>query len=232
MKYQVTNRKLIVILNELAEEYKDNLLEATLSSKNEVDIENISISDLIRIDIEIKDHLKNRNRKKKVHKISTSITLLGLIYALLGLMLTIVSDNNSHITDSSLHTVAFVCIFAGFIVAVIGLMIGILLRTQKIQGKQINSSDYEITIINTWRTIESLVYQISPHNDKLSLKSMLNNLEQSNLISKEELKTLNQLLLYRNKILHNAPGRISHSQEIHTLLTSAHAIISKLSNMV
>jgi len=232
MKYQITNRKLNVILDELAEEYKDLLVEATLSQKNEIDIDNISISDLTKIDIETKERLKNRSKNYKISRISYLVSMIGLIYSLIGLMLMLVSGTESNFYNDPLSSVAIVCVFIGFVIAIFGMMIKLIFNNKKIRANNKLSLDYEIQLINKWRIIESLIYQITPQNDRLSLRSMINNLEQSKFISKEDIRTLNILMHYRNLILHNSPGNIELTDEIKDVLEESQELIEKLSEII
>ena len=230
MKYSINSKRFNIILDELAEEYKDLLIEATLKQNNEIDIENINISELTKIDIDTKEHLKNRIRNNRIDKTSVLISLIGMIYALFGFMLILVSENSNHISDN-MSSVAIICIFFGFIIAIIGVIIKIFFKNKKnIVNKNVDI-DYEFQLINKWRIVEGLIYQVSPQNDKLSLKSMINNLEQSKILSKDDLKTLNVLMYYRNKILHNAFGEIEYSEDIKILLDDTQKLIDKLSKI-
>ncbi|MBO7245284.1 MAG: hypothetical protein J6V56_00800 [Clostridia bacterium] len=232
MKYQITNKKLNIVLDELADEYKNLLIEAALNQKNEIQLENINISDITKIDIDIKERLKNRTRNHKINRISDSTTLLGMLYSLFGLVLISIASTEDTLIDSQLYPIAIICVFFGFIIAIVGMMIRLFMNSKNSKNKNRIIMDYEFQIISTWRTIEGLVYQVSPQNDELSLRSMLNNLEQSNIISKTDIKTLNTLMYYRNKILHNTSKKIEYSaEEIKHLLDKAQEIIIKLSNI-
>ncbi len=231
MKYQISNKKVNYILDELADEYKNLLIETALNQRQELDVENISISDITKIDIETKERLKNRSRNNRINRISQLISSLGLIYSLFGLMLIMVSEAGSDLTDNPLSTIAIICVFLGFIIAIVGLMTKMLLN-KKSQISKKTIMDYEIQIINKWRIVEGIIYQISPQNDKLSLRSMLNNLEQSKIISKEDAKLLNSLMHYRNRILHNPPGEVKYNDEIKNLLDDVQELIDKLSTIL
>lgn len=234
MKYQITNKNLSAVLEELAEEYKDLLIEATLSKSNEIDLQNISISDLTKIDIEIKEQLKNKNRNYKVNLISKFVSLLGLIYASIGLMLFLLSGSRGIFTskeDNTLFSIAIVCVFVGFIIVILGMMTKVLLENKKRKIDKEKKVNFEIQIINTWRIVEGMIYQLSPQNDKLSLRTMLNNLVQTKIISKEDFKTINLLMQYRNDILHHSPGEIQYNEEIKTVLNDAQVLINKLSKI-
>ena len=56
LKYNVTEKKLQVLIDELADEYKEFLIETTLEKTHEIDIDRIPASKLVETDSEIKTH--------------------------------------------------------------------------------------------------------------------------------------------------------------------------------
>lgn len=232
MKYQISNRKFNIILEELAEEYKELLIEAALTQNNEIDIENISISELTKIDSETKERLKNRSRNRRINRMSDLISMTGLLYSLFGLMLIMVSSNENRFLDSTLSTMAIICVFIGFIIALIGMIMKPVLSNKKSVINRRQIFDYEFQVINKWRILEGIIYQISPENDRLSLKSMINNLEQSKLISKDDMKTLSLLMNVRNRIVHRSYGEVEFTEEIKDVLENAQKLIDKLSDLI
>lgn len=231
MKYKVTNRKINFILDELAEEYKDLLIETALMKHNEFDIEKINISEITKIDIETKERLKNSVRNRRVEKISRLIYFIGMIYSLFGLMLIMLTENRDAITTNPLSVIAIICFYLGFIIVFLGFILKISLKGKRNKNTMSAYIDYEIQLINAWRTIESLIYQASPQNDSLSLRSMINNLEQAKILSKEDLRTINVLMHYRNKIIHDTLGERVQYNDVKKLLIDAKGLIKKLSNI-
>lgn len=51
MKYNVSNDRIRIILDELGEEYKELLVERLLSEMDEVDVDRINPADLMQLDI-------------------------------------------------------------------------------------------------------------------------------------------------------------------------------------
>ncbi len=231
MKYQITNKKLNVILGELAEEYKDLLIETALSQTNEIDLDNINISDITKIDLKTKEQLKNRSRNYKNSKVSQLVSMIGWMYSVIGLMLILISTVESKIYNNALTSIAIVCIFIGLLVIILGMITKFVFRDR--EKIKINKMplDYEIQIVNKWRIMESVIYQITPQNDSLSLRTIISNLEQSKIISKEDVKTIKILMYYRNIILHNAPGNLEYTDEIKKTLKESQKLIDKLSEI-
>lgn len=236
MKYTIRNKRINAILDEFADEYKNLLVEAVLTQEQDFDIDNINISEIAKIDIEVKERLKNRGKNKKINKISRMIYSLGIVYSLFGLMLIIISEADKGYANNPWSNVAIICVFLGLITAIIGLMTKVILRSKETHIRKRSIVDYEIQIINKWRILEGIIYEIFPKNDKLSLRSMLSSLEQTKIISKEDYKTLNSLMYYRNKILHTPPGKVKCDEitheEIRSLLNAAQDLIDKLSILI
>ena len=65
MKYRINDSKIKNIVDELGEEYKDLLIKIVLEGNNEVDVDNLLVSDLIKTDIQIKERLMSQNRQRK-----------------------------------------------------------------------------------------------------------------------------------------------------------------------
>ena len=87
MKYNFSDSKLKVIVDELGEEYKDLLIEQILNDMNEIDADQINPSDLIRLDVTTKSNLRADRKSQRLNRMSTLISLLGVVYAILGLMI-------------------------------------------------------------------------------------------------------------------------------------------------
>ena len=87
MKYNISDYKLKVIINELGEEYKDLLIERILSDMHENDADLINPSDLIRLDVMTKSNLRTDKKVQRQNRMLSMISILGIVYALVGLRL-------------------------------------------------------------------------------------------------------------------------------------------------
>lgn len=65
MKYNISDYKLKVIVDELGEEYKDLLIERILGDMHENDADLINPSDLIRLDVATKSNLRIDKKSAK-----------------------------------------------------------------------------------------------------------------------------------------------------------------------
>ena len=171
MKYTISEQKAKMIINELGEEYKDMLIERVLEETNEDDVDKISLSDLIRLDIATKAHLRSNKRVRNIRKMYSYIASFGLVYVLIGVLLILYSllDDRT-LRDNSLQYISVVFILLGLLTTVFSVM---LLKKKTKSGYTENKIISEYEIINKWKEIEGLIIQLVPENNKLSLNSMI-----------------------------------------------------------
>ena len=82
MNISPNNEKIQKYLDELSEEYKELLFKALLERSKSID--DISASDLLRLDSEIKKPLIENNQRQK--KKRTTLLLSGLLYIFLSIL--------------------------------------------------------------------------------------------------------------------------------------------------
>ena len=100
MKYNVSDPKLKIIIDELGEEYKDLLIERILDDAHETDADLINPSELIRLDVATKSKLRVDKKMQRQNRLYSTISLLGIMYALLGFMIMLLRQ--SRLTRNSL----------------------------------------------------------------------------------------------------------------------------------
>lgn len=233
MKYNISDYKLKVIVDELGEEYKDLLIERILGDMHENDADLINPSDLIRLDVTIKSNLRIDKRVQRKNRMLSMISLLGIIYALFGLMLMMWSEVRTTIQYDSVMMMAFILIFMGLFVAMFSLLFKnmIRIRPQYYRGRSHTISPYEV--VNKWKEIEALIHELTPEEDTLSLSSMVSNLKDTQIISEQDIKIINQLLNIRNQIVHGQDNKYNLSQEeLRSILLQADKLISKMKKIV
>lgn len=233
MKYNISDYKLKVIIDELGEEYKDLLIERILGDMHENDADLINPSDLIRLDVTTKLNLRIDKRVQRKNHMLSMISLLGVIYALFGLMFMMWSEVRTTIRYDSLMMISFILTFIGLFVALFSLLFRNMMKTrpQYYRGQNHTISPYEV--VNKWKEIEALVHELTPEEDTLSLSSMVSNLKDTQIISEQDIKIINQLLNIRNQIVHGQDNKYSLSQEeLRSLLLQTDKIISKMKKIV
>lgn len=122
MKYNISDYKLKIIVDELGEEYKDLLIECILGDMHENDADLINPSDLIRLDVTIKSNLRIDRKVQRKNRMLSMISLLGIIYALFGLILMMWGEVRDTIRYDSIMMMSFVLIFLGLFVALFSLI--------------------------------------------------------------------------------------------------------------
>lgn len=206
------------------------MIECVLINNNEKDVENLKISEIAKLDIEIKERLKNRNRYMRINRISHLTSTIGIIYALLGLLLILVSSLERVFFNEPMVLIAVIFVFVGFIISILGLMLKIVPKNKHTQKEKY--TNYDILVINKWKVVESIITQITPRNETLSLKSMIRHLEQNGQISEYDCRVLDRLLFCRNSIIHNTSTKKIHAEEIKDLIADVDIIINKLSGLL
>ncbi len=233
MKYNISDYKLKVIINELGEEYKDLLIERILSDMHENDADLINPSDLIRLDVMTKSNLRTDKKVQRQNRMLSMISILGIVYALVGLMLMQWSEVKDIVRYDSMMMMSFVLIFLGLFVALFSLLFKNMgrIRPQYYREKNYTISSYEV--INKWKEIEALVHELTPREDTLSLSSMMSNLKDTQIISEQDIEIINQLLNIRNQIVHGQDNKYNLSQEeLRAILLQADKIISKMKKLL
>lgn len=233
MKYNISDYKLNVIINELGEEYKDLLIERILSDMHENDADLINPSDLIRLDVMTKSNLRTDKKVQRQNRMLSMISILGIVYALVGLMLMQWSEVKDIVRYDSMMMMSFVLIFLGLFVALFSLLFKNMgrIRPQYYREKNYTISSYEV--INKWKEIEALVHELTPREDTLSLSSMMSNLKDTQIISEQDIEIINQLLNIRNQIVHGQDNKYNLSQEeLRAILLQADKIISKMKKLL
>lgn len=232
MKYNVSDYRLKIIVDELGEEYKDLLIEHILDDMHETDADQINPSDLIRLDVTIKSNLRNARKVQRQNRMFSMISLLGIIYALFGLMLMMWSELKNTFRYDSMMMMSLVLIFIGLFVALFSLVFKnmVRMRPQYYKGQNNTIPPYEV--ISKWKEIEALVHELTPEEDSLSLSSMMTNLKDTKIISDQDILTIYQLLNVRNQIVHGQNEKYDLSQtELRAILLQADKVISKMKKL-
>lgn len=232
MKYNISNYRLKGIVEELGEEYKDLLIEHILDDMQEVDVDLINPSDLIRLDVTIKSKLRIDKKMQKKNHMLTMISMLGIIYAVLGLILMMMKEMENTIQDDLTIMMSMILMIVGLFVTLFSLLLISMQKTQfqYRRGNRRNISSYEI--VNKWKEIEALVNELAPEKNQLSLFSMIKNLEETNIISEKDIEEMKQLLKLRNQIVHeqNFENNLSE-KELRDIILRSNKIIYKMTKI-
>ena len=231
MKYNISEQNTKMIIDELGEEYKDMLIERVLEETDEIDVDRISLSDLVRLDIATKARLRSNKKARNKRKMYSYIATLGLVYILIGVFLILYSSFDNHtLRDNSLQFISAFFIIFGFLTTGLSM---ILLKNKSTEIQSENRIITEYEIINKWKEIEVLIVQLIPENNKLSLNAMIKQLSDASIISSEDAEVIKRILKIRNQVVHMRPTDYTFTQpELEMLFSKSDDIIRKMNRIV
>lgn len=229
MKYNIENKKINDMLEELGEEYKNLLIEKALSQHREYDVDQINLSTLIKLDEKAKEFLLANERNNKRNRIISIISILGLIYALFGLILFINNyPTGGAYSFDSVTAIYLLLVIVGTFVSLASILMKSIPYSLHYKSKD-TSKYFNYRIINIWKQIEGLLVQLTPVEENTSLSKMISNLTDLKLLSQNDISTIKKLLNLRNQIVYynNIEKRYTTS-EIQALLRDSNNILKKL----
>lgn len=231
MKYNISEQNTKMIIDELGEEYKDMLIERVLEETDEIDVDRISLSDLVRLDIATKARLRSNKKARNKRKMYSYIAALGLVYVFIGAFLMLYSSFDNHtMRDNSLQLISVFFIIFGFLTTGLSM---ILLKNKSTNPQSENRIISEYEIINKWKEIEVLIVQLMPENNKLSLNDMIKQLSDTSIISSEDGEVIKKMLKIRNQVVHMRPTDHTFTQpELKMLFSKLDEIIRKMNRIV
>lgn len=233
MKYNIVDNKLKVIVDELGEEYKDLLIEYMLDDMNEAEIDLINPMDLICLDVEVKSNLRMNKRNQQKNKMFSMISILGIAYASLGVALMLWREIQKSIQYDMMTMMSYILIFIGLSVSLYSLMFKNILNLKEKNYKGKKQSIYSYEIVDKWKEIETLIRELTPGDDMISLSTMIENLRMNKIISGKDVEIIKQLLNIRNKIVHiNGYGNTLSEKQKRDNLLQANKVITKLRKII
>ncbi len=234
MNISPNNEKIQKYLDELSEEYKELLFKALLERSKSID--DISISELLRLDNEIKKPLiENYQRQQKRRKM---FFVYGLMYMFLGIIMLIMYYT---IKSDIFHGTDGIVLLVSIVVSVVGLFISafsfVMPLSKANATKQKFSTQTETTkllsfeVITKWRELEGIVSDLAENNSIPTPRSIIEYLSSNNFIDKEESIVLKEFLKMRNNIVHSSNVDIS-ADDMKSAINKVDQIISKLKKIL
>lgn len=234
MNISPNNEKIQKYLDELSEEYKELLFRALLERSKSID--DISISELLRLDNEIKKPLiENYQRQQKRRKM---FFVYGLMYMFFGIIMLIMYYT---IKSDIFHGTDGIVLLVSIVVSVVGLFISafsfVMPLSKAHATKQKFSTQTETTkllsfeVITKWRELEGIVSDLAENNSIPTPRSIIEYLSSNNFIDKEESIVLKEFLKMRNNIVHSSNVDIS-ADDMKSAINEVDQIISKLKKIL
>ena len=205
---KIIDDKIKRYIDELGEEYKDILLEELVKKSSITD--ELSVSELIRIDEDVKHYMRTKDqmkRKRKFYKLGLMYIVLAIyIYLFANIMYSF--DNLNYLsTYGVIQLMAIVIGMTGLMVVVAEFM-----RGNKKNYSNIKKSEdmnekrkfIEYEVICLWRELEGLFNDISVSRGTImGPRSIIDYFDKEGLITDEEKATLTRFLKLRNIIVHD-----------------------------
>lgn len=231
------NDKIEKYLEELSVEYKTLLFKALIEQSPSVD--DLSVSELLRLDSEIKkpllsDYRHYIRKRKMIFLFGFSYFIIGL-FGLLFYLLYKQVMSASYDRDSMIVLLCLLMSFIGLITSGYSFFIPRLVKHEKstFTRKQFSESTalLEYEIISRWRDVEGLVSDFSMNSQVRTTTSAINYLKQNGMIDTAEQDTLKKLLRLRNEVVHSSKNPIS-VDDAKNLLKQTDQVLDKLKTVL
>ena len=234
MNISPNNEKIQKYLDELSEEYKELLFKALLERSKSID--DISITELLRLDNEIKKPLiENYQKQQKRRKM---FFVYGLAYLFFGIIMLLmyytIKSDIFHGTDGIVLLISIVVSVVGLFTSAFSFVMPISKANTSIQK---TSTQTEVTkllsfeVIAKWRELEGIVSDLAENNSTPTPRSVIEYLSSNNFIDKSECIILKDFLKMRNNIVHSSEAEIS-AETIKNAINNVDQIIVKLKKIL
>lgn len=234
MKYYISSKKLQLIINELGEEYKDLLIEKMLNDYQTTDIDTLPVSELLKLDVSIKEKLIQNKQVEKSKHFYKLLTSLGLIYSTLGIFLLLFQELKYNFATQPMNMLALSFIIIGLFVYLYSLIFKNIIFKRRSYHSTPNDFQNGYELVSLWKELEGLMIQLSPDNTTSSPSKLLQYLLENNFISRKDEDSIRTLLKLRNETVHNttSPKLKLTNTEYSSLIKNIKNIITKLNNIV
>ncbi len=230
MNTSSNNEKLQKYLNELSEEYEELLLKAVVERSES--IYDINVSELLRLDNEIKKPLiENNHRQLKRRRL---IFIYGLIYMFLGILsiimyYTIKSDVFQG-TDGIILLISIIISVVGLFVSASSFILPVSKSNTYKKNSQVQPENKKLLyfeVVSKWREIEGIAIDLAENSSVSTPRSVIEYLYSNKFIDPDELIILKDFLKIRNNIVHSANINVSY-QDVRLAIRKIDPVIEKL----
>ncbi len=234
MNITPNNEKIEKYLDELAAEYKELLFKALIYRTK--DLDNLSVSELLRLDNEIKKPLFENYQKQQRRR--RMLQIAGLTYMLLGFMMfavyKLLDYQFIYGTYDIILLISVVIGFMGLIISMFSFMVPTISQSSS-KNIYIKESDnlsvLEYKVVTKWRELEGIVNDISINANVKTPRSIIEFLSENKFIDDDEYSALKEFLKMRNSIVHSAEYKYS-IEEIKTSVEKIDKVIDKLKKII
>lgn len=218
-------------LDELASEYRTLLFNALVEQSDST--EDLNIADLLRIDNEIKKHL--RSDYKRSERKRRFLLFGGLFYMFFALFmylsLKIIKPNYN--IDNAASLLSLTIGFLGLVFCMFSFVFPTATFSRKNKSSKASSEKMSIAqynLIATWRDVEAFVSNIANDGTVSTPRSAITYLFDSRLIDHQEYTALRTLLKLRNEIVHASDCSYTYD-EVQKTIDDAKLVLDKLKKL-
>lgn len=233
MNISPNNDKIERYLDELSDEYKILLYKALISRTKSLD--DLSVSELLRLDNEIKKPLFEDYQKKQ--RIRRILLIAGLTYMVMGVVLyfftKIFYGDYQYSSENMMLLISVIISLVGSIVAVYSFALQTLNVRMLKHRVQIEDSSQilEYEVVTKWRELEGIVNDISINSQVKTPRSIIQFLIENQFVDDEESIKLKEFLKIRNNIVHATNNGYTIT-ELKTKIDEIDKIINKVKKIV
>ena len=227
------SNKIEKYLDELADEYKVLLYNALVSRTKPLD--DLSVSELLRLDNEIKKPLFEDYQKKQHRR--QLFLIAGLIYMFTGVFLyflqKVIWSDFVYNIKSITSLIAVIITFVGFVITIYSCFFQMFYNKNsryKIK-KEDATKILEYEIIAKWRELDGIVNDISMNLEVKTPRSIIQFLVDNRFIDDEEKDVLRRFLKVRNNIVHSMDNNYTEP-ELKVMLDDIDKIINKIKKIM
>ena len=227
------NDKIEKYLDELADEYKVLLYNALVSRTKPLD--DLSVSELLRLDNEIKKPLFEDYQKKQHRR--QLFLIAGLIYMFTGVFLyflqKVIWSDFVYNIKSITYLISVIITFVGFVITIYYCFFQMFYNKNsryKIK-KEDATKILEYEIIAKWRELDGIVNDISMNLEVKTPRSIIQFLVDNRFIDDEEKDVLRRFLKVRNNIVHSMDNNYTEP-ELKVMLDDIDKIINKIKKIM
>jgi len=201
MKYVLNNKTLNMFLTEAAGEYKDLLLEKTMNDLDTLNLEGLTPMDLSRTDYLAKEVLRTSRNDMKRKQIIKMLFHLSVAYSFVGMIIVLFSEYSTALQKNPISLIGLIVASIGMLLTLICLVLRDNTNLS-LAKKNNRENLYQIMIINRWNEMDSIIATLLPDSVQISQKERVHKLRSERLVTQEEEDLIWWLIEMRNKIVH------------------------------
>lgn len=224
-----------ILLNILADEYKELLIQSIMEEKGYMT--NIDIRKLVDKDREVKQAFKRKLKNEKKERFYRLLSAAGLMYTVIGiLMIALVSIKRFNF--STIDTVAFLATLTGVAITAMSYVFRVMqvdLNVFKISSNVYRDEEYnqweKYKIVDRWIEFEEIFIEILLKEgiDKRTIPTSetIKLLVRKKYINEQDAEKIIELLKIRNSIVHGIENNYNF-KEIDKIIENSDYLILKL----